>query len=317
MRSSTWHVIIIAGVASIFFFSFLGAVHLFDWDEINFAESAREMIVTGNYSRVQIDFAPFWEKPPFFFFFFFLSMKLLGVNEFAARFPNALCGVVTLISIYLIGRSYKDKSFALFWVLMHVGALLPYLYFKSGIIDPVFNYFIFLGIYFLTRVVGTTTAHAKDVKRFSMLGGVAIGLAIITKGPVGLLIPLLTFLLYWAWQKFRNMIATQALFISFFAVLSIPLLWFGYETYQNGFWFINAFIKYQIALFSEPVAGHEQPFYYHFAIVLLGCFPASISPSLGKSFLLLYFGKLFPAETLTSPRGSLGSSGKATFPLAR
>jgi 4-amino-4-deoxy-L-arabinose transferase-like glycosyltransferase len=50
--------------AVIFFIPFLGSVHLFDWDEINFAESAREMIVTGNYSRVQIDFHPFWEKPP-------------------------------------------------------------------------------------------------------------------------------------------------------------------------------------------------------------------------------------------------------------
>ena len=45
--------------SAFFFLPFLGNVHLFDWDEINFAESAREMIVSGNYSRVQIDFKPF------------------------------------------------------------------------------------------------------------------------------------------------------------------------------------------------------------------------------------------------------------------
>ena len=39
-------------IGALFFIPFLGAVHLFDWDEINFAESAREMIVSGNYSRV-------------------------------------------------------------------------------------------------------------------------------------------------------------------------------------------------------------------------------------------------------------------------
>jgi 4-amino-4-deoxy-L-arabinose transferase-like glycosyltransferase len=38
--------IILTGAA--FFLPFLGAVHLFDWDEINFAESAREMIGSGN-----------------------------------------------------------------------------------------------------------------------------------------------------------------------------------------------------------------------------------------------------------------------------
>ena len=58
-------ILILSGI--IFFIPFLGRVHLFDWDEINFAESAREMIVTGNYHRVQINFQPFWEKPPFFF----------------------------------------------------------------------------------------------------------------------------------------------------------------------------------------------------------------------------------------------------------
>ena len=42
------------------FIPFLGSVHLFDWDEINFAECAREMIVSKDYLRTQIDFKPFW-----------------------------------------------------------------------------------------------------------------------------------------------------------------------------------------------------------------------------------------------------------------
>jgi 4-amino-4-deoxy-L-arabinose transferase-like glycosyltransferase len=57
---------IIALVAGLFFLPFLGHVHLFDWDEINFAESAREMLVTGDYFRVRVGFLPFLEKPPLF-----------------------------------------------------------------------------------------------------------------------------------------------------------------------------------------------------------------------------------------------------------
>ena len=38
-----------AVLAAVFFIPFLGGVHLFDWDEINFAEIAREMVVLGNY----------------------------------------------------------------------------------------------------------------------------------------------------------------------------------------------------------------------------------------------------------------------------
>jgi 4-amino-4-deoxy-L-arabinose transferase-like glycosyltransferase len=85
---------LIVTVAALLFVPFLGGVHLFDWDEINFAEAAREMIVTGDYLTVQINYLPFWEKPPLFIWMQVISMKLFGINEFAARFPNAVCGIV-------------------------------------------------------------------------------------------------------------------------------------------------------------------------------------------------------------------------------
>ena len=70
--------IILAGI--FFFIPYLGHVHLFDWDEINFAESAREMIVTGDYRSVQINFEPFAEKPPLFFWLQASSMHMFGIN---------------------------------------------------------------------------------------------------------------------------------------------------------------------------------------------------------------------------------------------
>ena len=76
--------LILTGIVA--YVPFLGAVHLFDWDEVNFAESAREMLVTGNFFRVQIDFVPFWEKPPFFFWLQAFAMKLFGVSERQRQF---------------------------------------------------------------------------------------------------------------------------------------------------------------------------------------------------------------------------------------
>src|SRR3970040_833103 len=88
--------ILIIILSSLLFIPFLGNVHLFDWDEINFAECAREMLVSGNYSMVQINFEPFREKPPLFIWMQALSMNLFGINEFSARLPNAICGIITL-----------------------------------------------------------------------------------------------------------------------------------------------------------------------------------------------------------------------------
>src|SRR5574343_1827440 len=98
--------IIILILSLIYFLPFLGQVHLFDWDEINFAEAAREMIVSNNYFNVQIDYKAFWEKPPLFIWMQVISMKIFGVNEFAARFPNVVFGILTLCLIYTTGRRY-------------------------------------------------------------------------------------------------------------------------------------------------------------------------------------------------------------------
>ena len=60
------HILLFSIAYLLLFIPFIGHVHLFDWDEINFAEAAREMILTGDWLNVQLNFEPFWEKPPLF-----------------------------------------------------------------------------------------------------------------------------------------------------------------------------------------------------------------------------------------------------------
>jgi len=258
----------------IFFIPFLGSVHLFDWDEINFAESAREMLVTGNFSRVQIDFHPFWEKPPLFFWMQALSMKIFGINEFAARFPNAVIGILSLMVLYFIGKNLLDEKFGLIWALAYLGSFLPHLYFKSGIIDPFFNFFIFLGVFFIYKSVACTP-ESRDF-RYALFAGISIGLATLTKGPVGLLVTGLSTLVYWTIMRFRKITDCKNILVFAFSCLIISSLWFGLEMINNGFWFLKEFIKYQADLFLHPVAGHSGPFYYHFVVIFLGCFPISV-----------------------------------------
>ncbi len=159
-----WRVaLLIFGLALLILLPLLGAIPLFDWDEVNFAEAAREMILTHDYTRVYIDFAPFWEKPPLFFWLQAGAMHLWGIGAFAARFPNALCGAITLSALYLIGRRLYDHRFGILWVMAYGGSVLPQLYFRSGIIDPWFNVFIFLSLYFLIARGGE--GHAKTPVR--------------------------------------------------------------------------------------------------------------------------------------------------------
>ncbi len=259
-------------IGAILFLPLLGQVTLFDWDEANFAECAREMILRGKYSSVSIDFLPFYEKPPLFFWLQVLCMQLLGIGEYAARLPSALIGICSLVVYYSIGRRYFDTKLAWYWVLFYIASWTPHIYFKSGIIDPTFNFFIFLSIYFYFKSSKQDWTHL-------ILSAVSMALAIITKGPVALLILGLVILFYTLiyhssllrqWKFYAQHLAYVALILLFASA------WYVYTYMHDGGDYIRIFVEYQIELLTQGVATHGQPFYYHFVALLVGCFPASI-----------------------------------------
>lgn len=266
--------LLLALLAAVFFIPFLGNAHLFDWDEINFAEIAREMVATGNWSEPQIGFTAFTEKPPLFFWLQALSMKCFGVNEFAARLPNALLGMLVLPFLFYLGKRFKDHRFGLLWALAYFGSLLPNLYFKSGIIDPYFNFFIFAGLVALFKAE-QNRKQQNPVWSWILASGIFTGLAILTKGPVGLLIPGLVILVLTLLRRFQFPLPLLHLVAWGIITLLTTGTWFAYNYFQNGPAFIEEFTLRQWALLTTPDAGQKGFFLYHVVILFFGCFPGS------------------------------------------
>jgi hypothetical protein len=197
-------------------------------------------------------------------------MKAFGVNEFAARFPNAFIGVLTLATIYYAGKRAVNEKMAAWWVALYAASWLPHFYFKSGIIDPTFNYFIFLG-FFQFYLVG------ESEKKFlhSILAGIFIGLAVLTKGPVAILVAALSFIVFIIINRGFGKYKLSHLLVVALCAIGTLSIWFGIEIIHHGTWFLIEFIKYQVRLFSTEDSDHGGPFYYHFIVLLFGCFPAS------------------------------------------
>lgn len=260
-------------IAALLFIPFLNGVHLFDWDEINFAEAAREMIVSGDYLTVQINFQAFWEKPPLFIYMQVLSMKTFGINEFSARLPNAICGIITLVTLFNIGTKTRDDLFGVLWALAYAGSILPFLYFKSGIIDPWFNLFIFLGIY---QLVLYTSRENGQQSHQVLLGAIFAGLAVLTKGPVGFLLIALTFLLSLLTAKPNIKVKWKDLLLYFIVLALVGGLWFLIQILSGNTKTVVDFISYQLRLFRTEDASHGGFLGYHFVVLFLGVFPSSI-----------------------------------------
>lgn len=258
----------------IFLLPFAGSVHLFDWDEIIFAEAAREMIISGDYLTVTINYAPFWEKPPGFIWMQVFSMKLFGINECAARFPNVLSGMLTLMLVYLAGRKLHGDRFGMLWTLSFGTAVLPFFYFRTGIIDPWFNLFIILGFTFFIFYL----AHERFERRHLNVGLSAffLGLAVLTKGPVAVLIFALSFFIYLLWVRGRISVRFSHVVLFIVVLVVTGGSWFFVAVLTGNRQVVVDFIQYQAGLFSSDFAGHSGFPGFHFVILLFGVFPASV-----------------------------------------
>lgn len=262
-------IILLATYVAVTVIPLLGNAYLFDWDEVNFAECAREMIVTGDYYHPQIDFEPFWEKPPLFFWLQAAAMQVFGINEFAARFPNALVGIATVVLFAFIGKRWVDDTFGLLWALLWVGSLLPQFYMHSGLIDPLFN---------LLMAAATICALESNHIRYRYLlltvSGLLLGLAVLTKGPVAIGLVGLPLGLFWV-QRYGILRLLLDGGIVMLLSLAPFALWLFSDQSHYGQWFMRSFIEYQVRLLTTGDAGHSGPFYYHIIVLLIGCFPAS------------------------------------------
>jgi hypothetical protein len=197
-------------------------------------------------------------------------MKLVGVNEFAARLPNALLGIVTMLVLHSIGTRLYSNRMGILWCVVYAGSLLPTFYFHSGIIDPLFNLFIFLSVWWMLK---STQQHYM---RNALIAGVFAGAAVMTKGPVGFGLVMLTTGIAWIVLRRSMPLPWKHVLVASATTIGTASIWFIVDYIQNGPTFIMENLAYQVRLLTTGDAGHEQPWYYHPVVVAIGCYPASM-----------------------------------------
>ncbi|MBW6460903.1 MAG: hypothetical protein K0B08_10035, partial [Bacteroidales bacterium] len=152
---------------------------------------------------------------------------------------------------------------------------LPFFYFKSGIIDPWFNLFIFCGIYFFFKFQNQHRHIDTSTHRPIFLSGLFIGLAILTKGPVALLIFGIVVLIYLILIKFNIKLRVKHILLFLAGMILTGGSWFMVQIAAGHADVVWDFIVYQVRLFSSKGAGHGGFPGYHIVVLLLGVFPAS------------------------------------------
>ena len=146
--------------------------------------------------------------------------------------------------LYNLGKKLYNPKFGLIWAFAYCSSILPFFYFKSGIIDPWFNLFIFLGVYFWVQAMDTESALRKY--RNAILSAAAIGLAMLTKGPVSVLVFGLVVAALFLFNGLRIGLNWKQLSTFILTLLIVGGFWFILMALSGNFEIIQDFIVYLV-----------------------------------------------------------------------
>ncbi len=174
-------------LAALLFLWQLGDHDLWAPDEPYFAEGAREMVVDGHWAVPHVNGAITTDKPPLFFWLIALfSLPLGAVTSWTARLPSALAGLATVALTMRLGRRWYGPRTAALAGAVLATTFLFWMKARWSQTDALLCFLIWVALSAFESFRAGTAAG----RRAGMLFWLAAALAVLTKGPVGLLLPL-------------------------------------------------------------------------------------------------------------------------------
>ncbi|KAF3890347.1 MULTISPECIES: ArnT family glycosyltransferase [Nostocales] len=308
-------VILIGGIA---FLWHLGSIGLIDETEPLFAEASRQMFVTGDWITPFFNAETRFDKPALIYWCQAIAFSILGVNEWAVRLPSALAAIGLIgLAFYTIQRYFARKDEleqryrpALRWITAGFGtavmALNPEMivWGRTGVSDMLLTGCMASAL--LCFFLGYAHPSKSNVQaRWYIAFYVLIAAAILTKGPVGIVLPGLIigiFLLYLGniTQVLQEMRPLTGLLI----VICLSLPWYVLVIWRNGWDYINSFFGYHnVERFTTVVNRHSAPWYFYFVVVLLGFAPYSVYLPLAMGRLKFWQRKYWRSQERSQQLG--------------
>ena len=251
------------------FFLNLGGWPLFDVDEGAFSGATTEMLANGNYISTFIYGQPRFDKPILIYWLQALSVSLFGHNEWAFRLPSALAAALWVWVLYQFAKprfGATKASFTASLLCLNL-ACWGIAHFASA--DALLN--LFLALTFVDMYRYWERPEAATLRRVY----VWIALGLLTKGPVAVLVPMASGLLFFA-STSRIGEFLRAMFNpgGWALLLLIAAPWYVAIYLQQGQAFIDGFIlKHNVARFTDTFEGHGGNVLYYVPVLLLMLLP--------------------------------------------
>jgi 4-amino-4-deoxy-L-arabinose transferase-like glycosyltransferase len=229
LNDRRFHAGLLAVMALLVLFAKLHQGDLGGYDSAVYAHEGKQILATGQWWSVYLNGQPDFDKPPMFVWLEAISMWMLGVSDFAARFPSALLGFGTILLIYFLTCELSDSYWTPVWAMMILLTTHPFMRFAMrAMTDVPFTFFFALAL----------LLYLKGLRRPRLLlgFGLALGAAILLRSFLGL-IPLGVVLAH-LFVTGRLRLLRSAHFQAGVALaIGLPLIWFlsQYQLFGSRF----------------------------------------------------------------------------------
>lgn len=268
----------------------LTAYPLLEPDEGRNAEVAREMAAGNDYVVPHLEGLPYADKPVLFFAVEAAFMEVLGPTVLAARLPPL---VFTLATLALIGWWAQRRSGARAgWVAAVAAASSPLTvgFARTVIFDAALTFFVAAALVAFYEAIERRSRTRSPAAgwEWAAVGWAAVALAVLTKGPIGLALPLMVALPYALWRRAGRALGDVAGLL-LFAALLLPWL-VAMSRRVPDFW---PYVWGTETLFrlATPALGRTGPVWYFVPILLAGSLP----------WIALALGSAGPSRSAASP----------------
>jgi 4-amino-4-deoxy-L-arabinose transferase-like glycosyltransferase len=254
-----YRTLLLVVLGALLYIAFLGLRDLWYPDELDIAEVARAMFVSGDWVSPRRMGVIWVDYPPMIYWAGTIFAHLFdGMSAFSLRLPNAIAAICTVIITCAVASHWFGARIGL-WAGFALLTFLTFVYEANSYRpDVLFALMITSGL-----VVYAYGAADKPRWYLRVAGFALLGLAMLAKGPLGLLLPGLVLTLWLGarheWRRALELaplsLIALAIYLPWFAATADAMGWNNilYELYAQNF-----------ARFQDgAVRGHAQPFYYY------------------------------------------------------
>jgi 4-amino-4-deoxy-L-arabinose transferase-like glycosyltransferase len=259
-------------LAALTFLVGLGRGAITDADEAFYAEAAREMVESGDFVTPFYNYETRFQKPILYYWLTAATYRVTGrPGEAGARLWAALSGLGLVLVTAACARRWFDDGVAL---LAGAIAATSFGYFSIGrmaLPDLPLTFFITMAIWAGWVAMLERGRHQR---RWVLLSAVALAFGFLTKGPVGVVIPVLVLVPVVLMERRTLNLRLSDLVAGgvVFTVLALPwyaAMWMRHgEAYLEGFFLGDNLERFATARFNDP-----RPWWFYLPVVLGGLLP--------------------------------------------